>query len=97
MRVARAANFTNGTDIPPAVNANMAKVMAFETRFVVARVVTGEWGVNRFAMDSPIGINFMTKFSALKGEFVLGGDGGRGSGWEWLGVGRRSQLFDVSF
>ena len=75
----------------------MAKVMAFEARFVVARVVTGEWGINRFAVDSPSGINFMTKFSALKGEFDFGGDGGRGSGWEWLGVGRRSQFFDVSF
>ena len=76
MRVARAANFTNGADVPPAVDANMAKVMALEARFVVARVVTGEWGVNRFAVDSPSGINFMTKFGALKGEFDLGGDGG---------------------
>ena len=66
MRVARAADFTNGTDVPPAVNANMAEVMAFEARFAVARVVTGEWGVNRFAVDSPCGVDFMTKFSALE-------------------------------
>ena len=90
MRVAGAADFTNGTDIPPAMDANMAKVMALEARFVVAGVVTREWGVNGFAVDSPSGINFMTEFSALKGEFDLGGDGGRGSRWEWLGVGRRS-------
>ena len=97
MRVARAANFTNGTDVPPAVGTNMAKVMAFEARFVVTRMVTGEWGVDRFTVDSPSGINFVTKFGALKGKFDLGGDGGRGRGREWLGVGRRSQFFDVSF
>ena len=66
MRVARAVDFTNGADVPLAVDANMAKVMAFEARFVVARVVTGEWGVDRYAMDSSSGINFMTKFSALE-------------------------------
>ena len=60
------ADFTNGADVPPAVDANMAKVMAFEARFMVARVVTGEWGVNRFAMDSPSGIDFVTKFSTLE-------------------------------
>ena len=76
MRVARAADFTNRTDIPPTVDTNMAKVMAFEARFMVARVVTGERGVNRLAVDGPSGVNFMTKFSALKGEFDLGGDGG---------------------
>ena len=66
MRVARAANLTNGTDVPPAVDVNMAKVMAFETRFMIARVVTGEWGVDRFAVDSSTGIDFMTKLSALE-------------------------------
>ena len=97
LRVARAANFTNGTDVPPAVDANMAKVMAFEARFVVARVVTGEWGVDKFAMDGPSGIDFMAKFGTLEGEFDFWGNGRRGSGWERLGVGRRSQFFDVSF
>ena len=76
MRVARTANFTNGTNVPPAVDANMAKVMAFEARFVVAGVITGEWGVDGLAVDSPSGVNFMTKFRALKGEFYFGGDGG---------------------
>ena len=66
LRVARAADLTNGTDVPPAVDANMAEVVAFETRFMIARVVTGEWGVNRFTVDSPSGIDFVTKFSALE-------------------------------
>ena len=66
MKVARAADFTNGADIPPTVDANMAKVMALEARFMVARVVTGERGVNRLAVDSPSGIDFVTEFSALE-------------------------------
>ena len=66
MRVARAADFTNGTDVPLAVDANMAQVVALEARFMVARVVTRERGVNRFAVDSPSGIDFVTEFSALE-------------------------------
>ena len=88
---------TNWANIPSAVDANMAKVVAFETCLMVARMVTGEWGVDKFAMDSPCGIDFMTKFGALEGELDLWGNGRRGSGREWLGVGGRSQFFDVSF
>ena len=66
MRVAGAADFTNGTNIPPTVDANMAKVMALEARFMVARVVTGERGVDGFAVDSPGGIDFVTEFSTLE-------------------------------
>ena len=87
----------NWANIPSAVDANMAKVVAFETCLVVARMVTGEWGVDKFAMDSPCGIDFVTKFGALEGELDLWGNGRRGNGWEWLGVGGRSQFFDVSF
>ena len=64
--MARAVDLTNWADIPPAVDTNVAKVMAFETQFVVTRVVTGEWGVDRYAMDSPCGIDFMMKFSTLE-------------------------------
>ena len=95
--MARAVDFANQADVPLAVDTNMAKVVALEARFMVARVVTGEWGIDGYAMDSPRGINFMTKFSALEGQLNLGGDRRRRSGWEWLGVGGRSQFFDVSF
>ena len=95
--VTRAVAFANWTDIPWAVDANMAKVVAFETRLMVARVVVGEWGIDGFAMDSPCGIDFVTKFSALEGQLDLRGDWRQGSGWERLGVGGRSQFFDVSF
>ena len=46
LRVARAVDFANRADIPLAVDMNMAKVVAFEARFMVARVVTGQWGID---------------------------------------------------
>ena len=76
MGVARAADFTNRTDIPPTVDANMAKVMAFEARFMVARVVTGERSVDRFTVDSPSGIDFVTEFSSLESQFDFWGNRG---------------------
>ena len=97
MGVARTVGFANWANIPSAVDANMAEVVAFETCFMVARMVTGEWGINKFAMDSPHGIDFVTKFGALEGELDLWGNGRRRNGWEWLGVGGRSQFVDVSF
>ena len=97
MGVARAIDFANRADVPLAVDTNMAKVMAFEARFMVVRVVTGEWGVDGYAMDSSRGIDFVTKFSTLEGQFDFGGEGRGGSGWERLGVCRHSQFLDVSF
>ena len=41
LRVAGAVDFANQADVPLAVDMNMAKVVAFEARFMVARVVTG--------------------------------------------------------
>ena len=64
--VARAVDLANRADVPLAVDMNMAKVVAFEARFMVARVITGEWGVDGYAMDSSRGIDFMTKFSVLE-------------------------------
>ena len=64
---------------------------------MVARVVTGEWGIDGYAMDSPCGIDFMTKFSALEGKFNFRGEWGGRSGRKRLGVGRHGQFFDVSF
>ena len=97
MRVARVFDFANQADVPLAVDMNMAKVVAFEARFMVVRVVTGEWGVDGYALNSPHGIDFMTKFSMLEGQLGLRGEWGGGSRWKRLGVGRRSQFFNVSF
>ena len=64
--VTRTIGFANRADIPSAVDANMAEVVAFETRLMVARVVTGEWGIDRYTLDSPSGVDFMMKFSTLE-------------------------------
>ena len=74
MRVARAVDLANGADVPLAVDANMAKVMAFEARFMVTRVVTREWGIDRYAMNSRGGVDFVTKFCALESQLNLRGD-----------------------
>ena len=63
--VARAIDFAYGADIPLAVDTNVAKMVALEARFMIARVVTGEWSIDRYAMDSPRGIDLMTEFNAL--------------------------------
>ena len=97
MGVTRTVGLANWADIPSAVDANVAKVVAFETRLMVARMIMGEWGIDKFAMDSPCGTNFVMKFGALEGQLDLWGNWGRGSGREQLGVGGRSQFFDVSF
>ena len=67
MRVAGAVDFTNRADIPLTVDTNVAEVVAFKARFMVARVVMGEWGIDGFAMDSSRSINLMTEFHALEG------------------------------
>ena len=71
----RAVGFANWADIPSAVDANMAKVVALEACLMIARVVTGEWGIDKFAMDSPRDIDFVTKFGALESKLDLWGNG----------------------
>ena len=78
----RTVDFADGANIPSAVDTNMAQVVTFETRLMVARMVTGEWGVDKFAVDCPCGIDFVAKFGALEGELDLWGNGRQRSGWE---------------
>ena len=67
LRVARAVDFANRADVPLAVDTNMAKVVAFKTRLVVAGMIAGKWGINWHAMNGSGGVHFMVKFSALEG------------------------------
>ena len=90
LRVTGAVDLAYGADIPLTVDADMSKVVPLETRFVVARMVVGEWGIDRYAMNGPSSINFVTEFSALEGQLDFGGEWGGGSRWEWLGVGGHS-------
>ena len=90
LRVAGTVDLTYGTDIPLTVDADMSKVVTFEARLVIARMVAREWGIDWYAVNGSSGINFVAKFSALEGQFDFGGEWGRGSGWERLRVGRHS-------
>ena len=96
LRMARTVDFANRTDIPLTMDADMSEVVTLETRLVVARVVAGEWSIDWYAMNGSCGINFVTEFSTLEGQLNFGGEWGGRCGWERLGVGRRSQFFDVS-
>ena len=54
-------------DIPLTMDADVSEVVIFETRFMVARVVAREWGVDQYAVNGPCGINLVTEFSTLEG------------------------------
>ena len=87
MRVTRAVDLANWTDIPLTMDADVPEVVTFKTRLVVVGMIAGEWGVDWYAVNGSCGINFMTEFSVLEGQFDLGGEWGGGSRWERLGVG----------
>ena len=87
LRVARAVDLANWTDIPLTMDADVSEVVTFETRLVVTRMVAGEWSIDWYAMNGSCGINFVTEFSALKGQLNFGREWGGGSSWEQLGVG----------
>ena len=63
----RAVDSANRTDIPLTMDADVSEVVTFETRFMVARVVVREWGVDWYAVNGPCGINLVTEFSMLEG------------------------------
>ena len=54
-------------------------------------------GVNRYSVNGSSGINLMTKFSALEGQFGFGGERRGGCRRERLWIGRRGQFFDILF
>ena len=90
LQVSRVVDFANGTDIPLAVNANMAKMMALEASLGVAWVVTVQWTVYRCSLYGPFSQDFMIQFCILDSQFYGGGKRGGGSGGYNLRVGRCS-------
>ena len=58
LRMTRTVDLTDRTNVPLAVYVYVSKVMAFKACLLVARVVAGEGGINRYAMDGSRGINF---------------------------------------
>ena len=90
LRMSGAVDFTNGANIPLAVDANMTEVMAFKACLVVAGMVSVEGTVYRCSQNSPFRQDFMVQLCVLDGQFDGGSEGGGGGGRYNLRVGRRS-------
>ena len=59
LRVSRAIDLANGANVPLAINADVAKMMAFKAGFGIAWVVTMEWSVYWCSLYSPFSQDFM--------------------------------------
>ena len=90
LRVSGAVDFTNGANIPLAVDADMAEVVAFKACLIVAGMVSVKGTVYRYSLNSPFRQDLMVQFCVLDGQFDGGSKGGRRSGGYSLRVGRRS-------
>ena len=97
LRVSRAVDFTNGANIPLAVNADMAEVVAFKVRLVVAWMVTVKETVYRYSLNSPFRQDFMVQLCVLDGQFDGGSEGKRRSGGYSLWIGHRNQFGGIVF
>ena len=97
LRMTRTVNFAYGADIPLTMDANMSEVVTFATRVVVVRMIVRKRGINWYTMNGPHSIDFVSEFSTLESQFDFGREWGRGSRRNGLQIGRRSQLFDISF
>ena len=75
LRVAGTVDFAYGADIPLTVDVDMSEVVTLETRFVVARMVAGERGIDWYSVNGSSGVNFVAEFSTLEGQFDFGGEG----------------------
>ena len=77
LRVPGAVDFTNGANIPLAVDADVAEVVAFKASLVVAGVVLVEGAVYRYSLNSPFRQDLMVQLCVLDGQFDGGSEGGR--------------------
>ena len=80
LRMSGAVDFTNGANIPRAVDADMAKVVVFKACFVVAGVVSVKGSVYRYSLNSPFRQDLMVQLCVLDGQFDGGSEGGGRSG-----------------
>ena len=95
--VTRTIDFADWTNVPLAVGMNVSQMVAFEACLAVMGVVVREGGANRYAVNSPCGIDFMAEFSLLESKLDFWGEWGRRSGWGRLWIGRHGQFFNVTF
>ena len=80
LRVSGAVDFTNGANIPLAVDADMAEVVAFKASLVIAGMVSVKGTVYRYSLNSPFRQDLMVQLCILDGQFDGGSEGGRRSG-----------------
>ena len=78
--VSGAVDLTDGADIPLAVDADMAKVVAFKACFVVTGVVSVKGTVYRCSLNSSFRQDLVVQLCVLDGQFYGGGEGGGRSG-----------------
>ena len=88
--VAWAVDFADGADIPLAIDANIAKVVALETSLGIAWVVMVKGAIYRHSLNSPFRQDFMIQLCVLDSQFNGGSERGGGGGGYNLRVGRRS-------
>ena len=77
LRVSGTVDFTNGANIPLAIDTDVTEVVAFEASLVVARVVSVEGAVYRYSLNSPFSQDLMVQLCVLDGQFDGGSEGGR--------------------
>ena len=90
LRVSGAVDFTNGANIPLAVDADMAEVVALKACLVVAGMVSVKGTIYWYSLNSPFRQDLMVQLCILDGQFDGGSEGGGGGGGYSLRVGRRS-------
>ena len=83
-------DFADGADIPLAIDANMAKVVALETSLGIVWVVTVKGAVYRRSLNSSFRQDFIIQLCVLDSQFNGGSERRGGGGGYNLRVGRCS-------
>ena len=77
LRVSRAIDFAYWADVPLAINANMTKMVAFETSLRIPRVVLMKWTVYWYSVYGSCGQDFLVYLCILNSQ-LNGSNEGRG-------------------
>ena len=64
--VTRVVDFTDRAYVPLTMDADMSKLMALETRFMITGVVAREGSINEYAVNCSSSIDFMVEFDTLE-------------------------------
>ena len=67
LRMAGVVDLAYWANIPLTVDMDVPKVMTFETRLAVTRVVMREGGIDRYAVNGSSSIDLVTELGVLEG------------------------------